>query len=847
MIPAPPPAARLAGGAASSSLSLTALQRSAGNAAVAALLAAKSRPGGSDKVSQIDAALVEARKAEPELGALEKGLAAAKEVGVAVDIDGADKKPPAAALAVTKTGFGPSTVPAKKPTPPPKPVPPVSPLAKGTKAKPLAKGGKGSQTDKAGPASTGVAAGLAGGAAKLAASGAVDVLAPPSPPARLRPEEDPGFTAVVGAVGSFASAKKSHPSAASKAQEAQSAALAPTDDVESQAKAAKVDTMEAQPAGSFDKKAFIAAVKAAIEAKSPKSLEEADDYKKSGKAGQVKGEVKGLVAGNKEQSAEAIETAAAAPPDASKAVPKAVGPMQVEDPGPPAAIPAAGAAPKPAPAEQLNLEAGKHQATEELANAEVSEEQLANSRESDFTGALAAKQEAATHAATGPAQFRQEEAATLAQTRAEADGTTKAAVGGIQASKASTLAQVTGSKAATKAKDEAKRAEVSAKVQSIFAAAETEVKKTLDGIDPKVDKAFEVGEAKAKAMFESFVEAKMSAYKRDRYGGWLGGYRWLKDKLLGMPSTVNEFFEAGREVYLKEMDSVISHVADIVGTDLGAAKARIARGKSEIAAYVQTLPNDLKSVGAEAAEAVGDQFGKLESDVAAKQDAVVDTLATKYVESRKGLDDRIEALQAENKGLVDKAIGAIKDVVQTILKLKDMLLSVLARAVAAVGKIIKDPIGFLGNFISAVKTGIVNFGTNILDHLKKGLQKWLFGALSEAGIELPEKFDLKGVVQLVLSILGLTWERVKARIFAKVPGLAVVLGQGRRRVRGRQDPRGRGHRRTVEVGAREGRRHQGDGDDAGQGDGRDADHQGRHHVAHLDAQPGRRRSSRPAR
>ena len=39
---------------------------------------------------------------------------------------------------------------------------------------------------------------------------------------------------------------------------------------------------------------------------------------------------------------------------------------------------------------------------------------------------------------------------------------------------------------------------------------------------------------------------------------------------------------------------------------------------------------------------------------------MVDTLATKYVEARKGLDERIEELQAENKGLVDKAIGAIK-------------------------------------------------------------------------------------------------------------------------------------------------------------------------------------------
>ena len=39
----------------------------------------------------------------------------------------------------------------------------------------------------------------------------------------------------------------------------------PSDDVAGQAKAAKVDTMDAQQAGSFDKKAFIAAVKTAIE------------------------------------------------------------------------------------------------------------------------------------------------------------------------------------------------------------------------------------------------------------------------------------------------------------------------------------------------------------------------------------------------------------------------------------------------------------------------------------------------------------------------------------------------------------------------------------------------------
>ena len=83
-----------------------------------------------------------------------------------------------------------------------------------------------------------------------------------------------------------------------------------------------------------------------------------------------------------------------------------------------------------------------------------------------------------------------------------------------------------------------------------------------------------------------------------------------------MPCKVNEFFEAGREVYLKEMDGVISDVADIVGTDLAAAKKRIATGQDrDRRLRARRLPNDLKKVGAEAAEAVGDQFEQLESDV----------------------------------------------------------------------------------------------------------------------------------------------------------------------------------------------------------------------------------------
>jgi hypothetical protein len=745
---------------------LLALQRNAGNAAVGALLAAKLRSPGEQAVTEIDAALQEVRRDEPAIDTVEKGLKAAKAAGVPVDLEGT--KPPASALAVTTTGFGPESVAAKKPVPPAKPVPAVHPLGKagalGAKGGGHGSGAAGGKAPTAAPVGE-AAAVPSTGIAPLAAD---QLLQPPVAPTPVRPEDDPAFAQVKGNVKGFAKAKKAHPPAASKAKEAQDAALAPTDDLAGQAKAAKVDTMDAQQAGSFDKKAFIAAVKAAIEAKSPKTLKEADDYKESGKAGEVKGEVKGLVTQGKEGQAKDIETATEAPPDPSKAIPKPVTPMAVEQPGQAVAIPAAGAVPKPAPAEQINLAAGKHEANQEMADAEVTEPQLAQSNEPQFQQALADKQAAAAHADTAPTEFRQHEQQVIEQGKADAAAQTTAGVAGMQGAKGAALAKLVADKGKTKSKDEAKRAEVTGKIQGIFAATEADVNKILDGIDPKVEAEFNQGEAAARAAFENYVAAKMSAYKEDRYGGWLGGLRWAKDKLVGMPDKVNEFYEAGRELYLKQMDGVISRVADIVGNDLTAAKKRIATGKAEIASYVTSLPADLRKVGSEASKEIGEKFAQLEKDVDAKQDSVVDTLATKYVEARKGLDERIEELQAENKGLVDKAIGAIKAVINTIRELVSMLTSVLARAAGVVGEIIKDPIGFLGNLIDSVKGGILKFKDNILDHLRNGLMSWLFGALAEGGVELPDKFDAKGIIKLLASIFGLTWTSIRNRIVKQI-------------------------------------------------------------------------------
>lgn len=97
-----------------------------------------------------------------------------------------------------------------------------------------------------------------------------------------------------------------------------------------------------------------------------------------------------------------------------------------------------------------------------------------------------------------------------------------------------------------------------------------------------------------------------------------------------------------------------------------------------------------------------------------------------------------------------------------------MLLGILGKAAAVISDIIAHPIQFLGNLVAGVMQGLKNFMSKIGTYLIKGLMDWLFGALAGAGLQLPEKFDLQGIISIVLQILGLTYANFRARAVAIV-------------------------------------------------------------------------------
>lgn len=101
------------------------------------------------------------------------------------------------------------------------------------------------------------------------------------------------------------------------------------------------------------------------------------------------------------------------------------------------------------------------------------------------------------------------------------------------------------------------------------------------------------------------------------------------------------------------------------------------------------------------------------------------------------------------------------------------IVGIVKKAGDSFNKIIDDPVAFVGHLVDAVKKGISQFAKNILDHLKTGLIEWLVGTLDGAGIVLPKVWDLKGILDLVLQILGITYAKIRVKL-VKVLGEKTV-------------------------------------------------------------------------
>ncbi len=121
------------------------------------------------------------------------------------------------------------------------------------------------------------------------------------------------------------------------------------------------------------------------------------------------------------------------------------------------------------------------------------------------------------------------------------------------------------------------------------------------------------------------------------------------------------------------------------------------------------------------------------------------------------------------------ALNAALEIMKFIFEvLAPGAMPVLRRASAVLGIIFRDPIRFVGNLVRAGLQGFRQFMDNIRTHLINGLVGWLTGALAGAGLVLPTRWDLRGILSLVLQILGLTWQNIRQKLVRQIGETAMT-------------------------------------------------------------------------
>jgi hypothetical protein len=142
--------------------------------------------------------------------------------------------------------------------------------------------------------------------------------------------------------------------------------------------------------------------------------------------------------------------------------------------------------------------------------------------------------------------------------------------------------------------------------------------------------------------------------------------------------------------------------------------------------------------------------------------------------------EKIKAIFGPTVGrLVEFAKAAGKKILELMFEavmgrggLGAQILAFFRRVQSVFGLIVADPKKFLANLLAAFKGGVQKFADNFVEHLKKALFDWLFGALKGA-ITLPKKFDVAGLIDIVLQVLGLTYANVRMILVEKIGETAV--------------------------------------------------------------------------
>ena len=552
----------------------------------------------------------------------------------------------------------------------------------------------------------------------------------PPAPAGVAPEDQERHQVVIERLeeaatqqeGAAASSDSQRQASEQAAEQASAAAPSPANEAQARGQAAQVETMNAQEAGEVNQESFLEIVRRRLREITPSTPSGMDEFRERGGASGLR---EGLLQTTNQQAEGAqgaIRSATETEPvpgeaRVPEALPEQAGPGQVPD------LRAQEVLPQAREEAEVSLEENRQDVESRLGEENLTEDRLRRANDPRFTAVQETREAVHEHADTAPQEYREEEQTLLNEQEGAIASEETTAVREMEQSRERSQREIEAEQQTAMTVEERRRQEVSNHIEGFYTRTREVVEERLEGLNQDVESRFTEGERRARERFEEFVDREMNIWKVRRYMGQIGTLTWIADLFRDINDfpEVEQIYEDGKNQYIAELDTVIVDIANLVETTLARCQDEIQQGRDDVQEYVEEgLPEALREVGEQTSGRISERYDELRASVEERRNTLADQLVERYQQARQALDQRIEEMQAENRGLVNSFVEGLQAVLEVLRNLRERLASILGEASGAIECVLNDPPGFVGNLIGAVGRGFRQFAGNILPHLRRG-------------------------------------------------------------------------------------------------------------------------------
>lgn len=416
-------------------------------------------------------------------------------------------------------------------------------------------------------------------------------------------------------------------------------------------------------------------------------------------------------------------------------------------------------APEKRQKEEVDFAKDGEQVDSMLKENNLTDEKLQNSKDDTLIGAYNTKNTAKTIAEQNAQNYNTEEKNTILQTQQQNRSSILDQTEAMKSSNTSAIQNAFLVQNQKKSEEITQKETFSNEINTIYTDTKTKVGACFIEIDKAIE-VFKVQVANASKDFKSEVEQLI-----DDNDGWEAFGKWVtQEEVLDKV----QIFDIAKKHFKEKLEIPVNTLSDKVGEQLSQAQQHITEAKNQVEEKWNALPDSIKKISEELYNSSKDQFAQLEESIKEKESGIISTVSEIYSQAYGGLKEIYEKALEDSKSWWEKAIDAVKSVINTIKELKATFDRIAAKVAKYSAAIMDDPGVFFDNLATGIGNGFKNFRNNIDKHLIKGAMIWLTGSMGNIGIVMPEVLDLKGILSLLLQILGIDIQLIKNLIKAEI-------------------------------------------------------------------------------